>query len=189
MKIKATQAELKECLTNAFKRIVNEGKTNKKDGFNKAFKSANREIERDTYGDGFKAYDKVHKSSKDYSRKGKNRFRFNDELDEAVIDLSSPEDNGYYDDGYEIEAPDIEDIIGGKEYRGERQSVNRNSNEEVVTIRTDIDPIEGEFIDRILDKFEDAEYDIDGGDICFNIGKSRAKKLISYLEQEDVEIK
>ena len=63
MKVKVTQKELNECITNAVKRVLSESKFDKKRGFEKASKSANRDIERDVFGDGFKSYDKAHKKS------------------------------------------------------------------------------------------------------------------------------
>lgn len=91
MKVKISRKELNECIVNAVSRVLSEGKTTKKDGFAKSLKKGNRDVEREYRGDGFKSYDRVHKSQKYYSRKGKNGFNA-DALDEAVIDLIGPED-------------------------------------------------------------------------------------------------
>lgn len=181
MKVKVTKKELKECLTNAVTRALNEAKSFKnKNGFEKATKSANREIERDTFGDGFKSYDKVHKSAKDYSRKGKNKFNKHnyEELDEAIIDFNSPDDENYYDDGYEIEAPEVTDIIGGEEYDDDPQ----------ITIKTDLDKNEHELIQMILGNFDYADRDIVDGSISFTIPKSKRSKFIGFLRDNDINI-
>lgn len=47
----------------------------------KADRKGRRESDREIYGDGFKSMHKVHKTSKNYSRKGKNKFT-NDFSDE-----------------------------------------------------------------------------------------------------------
>ena len=47
----------------------------------KADRKGRRDSDRDIYGDGFKSTHKVHKTSKNYSRKGKNKFT-NDFSDE-----------------------------------------------------------------------------------------------------------
>ena len=186
MKLKVTQKELNECITNAVRRVLSESKFDKRHGFEKATKSANRDIERDFFGDGFKSYDKPHKTKKDYSRKGKNKFngRFYDEnIDESRLDISSPFDDSYYDDGYEVEAPDINSIVGGHEYDESGQT-----DEPTVEIRTVINETEKELINQILNEFEDIDYDIIDGVITLLVPKSMKKSVIVYLKDNDVEI-
>ncbi len=186
MKLKVTQKELNECITNAVRRVLSESKFDKRHGFEKATKSANRDIERDVFGDGFKSYDKPHKTKKDYSRKGKNKFngRFYDEnIDESRLDMSSPFDDNYYDDGYEVEAPDINSIVGGHEYYESEQT-----DEPTVEIRTDINETEKELINQILNEFEDIDYDIIDGVVTLLVPKSMKKSVIVYLKDNDVEI-
>ena len=183
MKLKVTQSELNECISNAFKRVLSEGKTNKKNGFEKGFKSANRDIERDIYGDGFKSYDKPHKTKKDYSRKGKNKFSYDENLDEGVIDFTHPDDE-YYDDGYDTEyIPDINDIEGFQEMDGDDEK-----KEPMLTIKTDIEKVEGDLIGNILEEYPDAEYDVVDGYVSFNIPKRIKKVFKKYLEDNDVTI-
>lgn len=186
MKLKVTQKELNECITNAVRRVLSESKFDKRHGFEKATKSANRDIERDVFGDGFKSYDKPHKTKKDYSRKGKNKFngRFYDEnIDESRVDLSSPFDDNYYDDGYEVDAPDINSIVGGHEYDESGQT-----DEPTVEIRTDINDSERELLKQILNEFEDIDFDIIDGVITLLVPKSMKKSVIIYLKDNDVEI-
>lgn len=45
----------------------------------KAHRKQRRNQDRDLYGDGFKATTRVNKSEKNYSRKGKNKFVYDDE--------------------------------------------------------------------------------------------------------------
>lgn len=89
MKIRLTENELKTIASNVIKKaiidVLNEGKTikkNTKDGYLKASRSANRNIDREFKGDGFKQNTKVHKSPKDYSRKGRNKDSWKNEIDE-----------------------------------------------------------------------------------------------------------
>ena len=82
MKIKISNSELKECITNVMNRIISEGKSDRCKGYEKASKKGNRDAEKEIYGDGFKSYDKVHKSQKDYSRKGKGKWKYDDTLNE-----------------------------------------------------------------------------------------------------------
>ena len=73
MKIKVSKSELNECLSRAITRILSEGKDKKIDmGYLKSNRKGNRDAEREMKGDGFKQNTKVHKSQKEYSRKGKN---------------------------------------------------------------------------------------------------------------------
>lgn len=185
MKVKVTQKELKECITNAVKKVLSESKFDKKRGFEKASKSANRDIERDVFGDGFKSYDKAHKTPKDYSRKGKNKFsmRNYDELDESKLDLSSPFDDNYYDDGYEVDAPDINSVVGGREYSEASEKIDPK-----VEVGTDISEMEKELINNILNEFEDVDYDIIDGVVTFIMPKSIRKTVVHYLKDNDVEI-
>ena len=91
MKIKVTERELKECLSNVMNRILEEGKT-KKNGFEKAFKKGNRDAEREIYGDGFKSSDRVHKNLK----KGQDKWKY--------------DRNGIYEnDSYDMENPEYID--------------------------------------------------------------------------------
>lgn len=183
MKVKVSRAELKECMMKGIKRAINESKRmNYNDGAIKASKKANRDIERETFGDGFKSYNKVHKSEKQYNRKGKNKFDKNNiPLDEGIFDFNSPEDDNYYDDGYEIEAPDINDIVGKEDFKGEEEVT-------LITIKTDIDKNESELISSILDRFEDAEQDVVNGNISFVIPKQERGKFIGFLRDNDVNI-
>lgn len=97
MKVNISENELREITSEAVKRVLREaleeGKTKKRntdDGYLKANKAASREKEREYKGDGFKGYDKVHKSQKDYSRKGKNKNSWMDELDESLKAIGEP---------------------------------------------------------------------------------------------------
>ena len=179
MKIKVSRQELNECLNNVMRRIIEEGKDKKNKGFEKATKKANREMEKDVFGDGFKSYDKVHKSSKEYSRKGKNKknyFEDERELNEDVIDMST---NPVYpnetnkDMGEWGEADNFVDYI---------------------TIKTDIDPIEKELIDKIRNNFSENEVEIDNdtdsGYKTFNVTKSDEliNRFIEFLNDNDVNI-
>lgn len=77
--MKITRQELNECLISAVKRVINESKSKKVDT-SKPFKKANREIEREFKGDGFKSYDRPHKDKKnDYVRKPKHKLNFVDD--------------------------------------------------------------------------------------------------------------
>ena len=125
MKIKMSRRELNECLTNVFNRIINEGKDRRSNDFEKVTKKSNREIEKDNFGDGFKSYDKIHKSSKDYSRKGKNKKNYM---------------NSEYDLNENIVDTDVNPI-----YPNEKNNDMSNWSEgskfvDYVTIKTDIDP-------------------------------------------------
>lgn len=188
MKVKITQKELNECITNAVKRVLSESKFDKRHGFEKATKSANRDIERDVFGDGFKSYDKPHKTKKDYSRKGKNKFngRFYDEnIDESRLDISSPFDDNYYDDGYDTsEIPNINDYTRGVEFGIDSE----NKNEPKVVIKTDIDKVEETLITDILDVFDKAKDDIIDGYVSFVVPESIEEPFIEYLKGNDVTI-
>lgn len=189
MKLKVTQSELNECFNNAIKRIVSEGKDKRhtfgKEAFEKATKRANRDVEREYKGDGFKSYNKVHKSPKDYSRKGKDKFVYSGELDEDRLDISSPFDDGYYDDGYDTsEIPNVSDYTRGVEFGSDLE----NKNEAKVIVRTDIDKVEETLIADILDTFDQAEDDIIDGYVSFIIPQSIVKPFKKYLKANQVEI-
>lgn len=200
MKLKVTQSELNECFHNAIKRVLSEGKDNRKFGFEKASKSANRDIEREFRGNGFKSYDKVHKSPKDYSRKGKDKFMWNGELDEAInttdvdddtfdddsndsieglegfIDLTSPDDD-YIDNE---EQDDV--VYGGESYEEDKKE------EPMVTIKTDIDKVEQDLINDILEEFPESENDVVEGCIAFNVPTRLKKPFVEYLLNNDVNL-
>lgn len=185
MKIKVNKSELNECIVNAINRVLNESKTRKtEDGYLKASRKGNRDAEREMMGDGFKSYNKVHKSQKEYSRKGKNNsWRNYDELDEAVIDFTVPGDEDF-DDGYDMsEIPDISNMTNGKEFQGIEKPA-----ETIVTVITDINKSENDLIGDILDTFEDAEYDVVDGMVAFNLPKSIRGKFVGYLKDNDVEV-
>ena len=189
MKLKVTQSELNECFNNAIKRIVSEGKDKRhtfgKEAFEKATKRANRDVEREYKGDGFKSYNKVHKSPKDYSRKGKDKFVYSGELDEDRLDISSPFDDAYYDDGYDTsEVPNVSDYTRGVEFGSDLE----NKNEAKVIVRTDIDKVEETLIADILDTFDQAEDDIIDGYVSFIIPQSIVKPFKKYLKANQVEI-
>lgn len=189
MKLKVTQSELNECFNNAIKRIVSEGKDKRhtfgKEAFEKATKRANRDVEREYKGDGFKSYSKVHKSPKDYSRKGKDKFVYSGELDEDRLDISSPFDYDFYDDGYDTsEVPNVSDYTRGVEFGSDLE----NKNEDKVIVRTDIDKIEETLIADILDTFDQAEDDIIDGYVSFIIPQSIVKPFKKYLKSNQVEI-
>ena len=177
MKIKVSKHELNECLANAIERLVNESKTHK--GFEKATKKSNREIERDTYGDGFKPYDKVHKTSKDYSRKGKNKWN-NNLLDEDIINISNPYDTelSYYE-----EKP---------RFRNRNSVIDDDNFVNYVTIKTDIDEVETDLLDDIKNNFTDEEVEKDTVDglISFNVtdNKNLITRFIEFLKDNDVNI-
>ena len=188
MKLKVTQQELNESIANAIKRVITEKKSDYKFGFEKATKRANREIERDIKGDGFHSYGKVHKSPKDYSRKGKDKFVWNGEIDEERLDLTSPDDYNIYDDGYDTsEIEDIEDVVGGTIY--DAYSAGDLEKVPTYTFITNIETSEQDLISNILNEFEDADSDVISGDVAFTIEKRRASSLASYLRDCDVEIK
>ena len=179
MKIKVNRQELNECLTNVMKRILEEGKDKRDYGFEKTTKKANREIERDNFGDGFKSFDKVHKTNKDYSRKGKNKknyFRDEYELNEDAIDVDV---NPIYPSEKNIKNANLDDVDSFVDY---------------ITIKTDIDPVETELINDIRNNFSDNEVEIDTdvvtGKKSFNVTKD--KKLIDtfikFLIDNDVTI-
>ena len=185
MKVKVNRNELNECIVNAISRVLSESKTRKtEDGYLKASRKGSRDAERDMMGDGFKSYNKVHKSQKEYSRKGKNNSWKNyDELDEAVVDFTVPGDEEF-DDGYDMsEIPDISSMTGGKEFQGSDVPA-----ETIVTVITDINENERDLINDILDNYEDAEYDVVDGMVAFNLPKSIRSKFVAYLRDNDVEI-
>ena len=85
MKIIANESELRQITENAVKKALTEIIKSKKgkDNFNgyiKANRKASREIEKDYKSDGFKSTNKVHKSIKDYSRKGRNKNSWKNEI-------------------------------------------------------------------------------------------------------------
>ncbi len=185
MKLKVTQQELNESIANAIKRVITEKKSDYKFGFEKATKRANREIERDIKGDGFHSYGKVHKSPKDYSRKGKDKFVYSGEIDEDRLDISSPFDDAYYDDGYDTsEIPNVNDYTSGVEFGADSES----KNEPKVVVKTDIDKVEETLIADILDAFEQAEDDIVDGYVSFVVPQSIVKPFKKYLKTNQVEI-
>ena len=85
MKIKLTRNELNTILENCIKRCLEEEMNEAKRKFDddyemdyvKANRKGNRDAEREIKGPGFKSNTKVHKSMKNYSRKGKNKFSYN----------------------------------------------------------------------------------------------------------------
>ena len=183
MKVKISRKELNECIVNAVSRVLSEGKT-KKDGFAKSMKKGNRDVEREYRGDGFKSYDIVHKTQKDYSRKGKNKFNM-DALDEAAIDFTVPGDEEF-DDGYDMsEIPDIDDVLVGPEvYDYEEKNIP------MITIKTDIDQkTERDLINDILYEFEGAKFDVVDNKVAFDIPSILKKEFISYLRSIDVKIR
>lgn len=181
MKIKVTNRELKECITNVMERIISEGKSKTRDGFDKATKKGNRDGEREVYGDGFKSYDKVHKSQKDYTRKGKGKWKYDEELNEDRLNLSNPYD-------MEIEA----ELIPFKHTKGEYSEVEFND-ENFIRIKTDIDDIETDTINKILFNFEMVKKDNDTIDGCVIFWvpkepKDLKGKFINFLREEHVNI-
>ena len=89
MKINISENELKDITFSAIKKAVSdfiiESKTIKKnseDGYLKANRAGSREAEREINGNGFKQITKVHKSIKDYSRKGRNKDSWKKQIDE-----------------------------------------------------------------------------------------------------------
>lgn len=194
--IRVKKSELAECFNRAIKRLVTEKKMDYRDGFNKASKRANRDMEQDTYGNGFKSYDKPHRSLKDYSRKGKNRFSmdsyeddfdYNDDMvEEGKVDLSLPDDDQYYDDGYDTDSiPDIDDYVNGNEY----VDSNEEDGEPTIEISTDIDRQEQDLINRVMDEFEgDVDFDIIDGTVTFVAPKSMASRVKKFLRSEDVTV-
>ena len=167
MKIKVTNRELKECITNVMERIISEGKSKTRDGFNKATKKGNRDGEREIYGDGFKSYDKVHKSQKDYSRKGKGKWKYDEELNEDRLNFTHPEDMDI--------VPDSKPFIKyNHEYDpSEEHSIN------AVEVKTDIEEVETDLIDTILSNFDLVEKDIVDGYITFVIPDKMKEEFIN----------
>ena len=176
MKIKVTNRELKECITNVMERIISEGKSKTRDGFNKATKKGNRDGEREIYGDGFKSYDKVHKSQKDYSRKGKGKWKYDEELNEDRLNFTRPEDMDI--------VPDSKPFIKyNHEYDpSEEHSIN------AVEVKTDIEEVETDLIDTILSNFDLVEKDIVDGYITFVVPDKMKEEFINFLRNEDVNI-
>lgn len=89
MKTNIKESELRPIVEKAVKRaLLDEAKSFKdKKPWEKDYVKANRKGSRDAdleNDNGFKANTKVHKSPKDYSRKGKNNKPWEEELDEAV---------------------------------------------------------------------------------------------------------
>ena len=176
MKIKVTNRELKECITNVMERIISEGKSKTRDGFNKATKKGNRDGEREIYGDGFKSYDKVHKSQKDYSRKGKGKWKYDEELNEDRLNFTHPEDMDIVSDSKPF-------IKYNHEYDpSEERSID------AVEIKTDIDEVETDLIDTILSNFDLVEKDIVDGYITFVVPDKMKEEFIDFLRSEDVNI-
>ena len=157
-------------------RIISEGKSKTRDGFNKATKKGNRDGEREIYGDGFKSYDKVHKSQKDYSRKGKGKWKYDEELNEDIINFTHPEDMDI--------VPDSKPLIKyNHEYDpSEEHSIN------AVEVKTDIDEVETDLIDTILSNFDLVEKDIVDGYITFVVPDKMKEEFINFLRSEDVNI-
>lgn len=179
MKVKITEQELNECITNAVKRILSEGKDRRSNDFEKVTKKSNREIERDNFGNGFKPYDKIHKSIKDYSRKGKNKKNYM---------------NNEYDLNENIADTNVNPIYPNE--KKNRVSKWSESPEFVdyVTIKTDIDPVETTILDKIRNNFTDVELEIDTdvvtGKKNFNVTKDKKliRRLIDFLKKNDVNI-
>lgn len=96
MKINISENELKkitsEMIEKVLLEVIKEGKTKKfnKDGYLKASRSGSRDAEKEIKGDGFKSNNKVHKSPKDYNRKGKNQNSWKTEIDESVEPIGTP---------------------------------------------------------------------------------------------------
>ena len=175
MKIKVTNRELKECFTNVMERIISEGKSKKHDGFDKASKKGNRDGEREVYGDGFKSYDKVHKSPKDYSRKGKGKWKYDEELNEDRLNLNSPDD-------MDIEG---EDVLAKKRHYVDTYGDDTTPG---VEVKTDINEVETELINNILSNFDLVDTDIVDGYFTFIVPVKMKKEFIDFLRSEDVNI-
>ena len=80
--IKITESQLNDFIQNESGRINESGRKNKKKtqkdfetDYIKANRKGRREEARERYGDGFKPTTRVSKSEKNYSRKGKNKFK------------------------------------------------------------------------------------------------------------------
>lgn len=89
MKIRINENELKNITYKVVKTALNEMlierktiKKNAKDGYLKASRAGNREADKEINGDGFKQITKVHRSPKDYSRKGRNKDSWKKAIDE-----------------------------------------------------------------------------------------------------------
>ena len=72
-KIYITETQFKSLTENKKKAY----KKNSTMDYIKADRKGRRESDKEIYGDGFKSTTKIHKSSKNYSRKGKNKFNNN----------------------------------------------------------------------------------------------------------------
>lgn len=175
MKIKVTNRELKECITNVMERIISEGKSRTRDGFDKATKKGNRDGEREVYGDGFKSYNKVHKSPKDYSRKGKDKWKYDEELNEDRLNLNSPDD-------MDIEG---EDVLSKKRHYVDMYADNTTPG---IEVKTDIEDVETELIEKILSNFEMVDTDNVDGYFTFIVPVKMKKEFIDFLRSEDVNI-
>lgn len=87
MKINISESELRPIVEKVVAKVIMESIDEKKiskDGYLKASRSASRDLEKEFKGDGFKQTDKVHKSPKDYSRKGRGKDDWKKEIDEEV---------------------------------------------------------------------------------------------------------
>lgn len=176
MKIKVTNKELKECITNVMERIISEGKSKtRSNGIDKATKKGNRDVEKEIYGDGFKSYDKVHKSQKDYSRKGKGKWKYDEELNEGKLNLNSPDD-------MDIEG---EDVLASKRHYVDTYADDTTP---AVEVKTDIDEVETELIDTILSKYDMIDTDRVDGYFTFIVPVKMEKEFIDFLRSEDVNI-
>lgn len=176
MKIKVSNRELKECITNVMNRIISEGKSKTRSiGIDKATKKGNRDAEKEIYGDGFKSYDKVHKSQKDYSRKGKGKWKYDEELNEDRLNLNSPED-------VDIEG---EDVLNKQRFYTDYQE---NDTTPGIEVKTDIQDVETELIDKILSNFELVDTDNVDGYFTFIVPVKMEGEFIDFLRSEDVNI-
>lgn len=199
MKVKISAKVLQECIANAIDRVINEKKGGHKHGFEKASKSANRDIEREIYGDGFKSYDKPHKSKKDYKRekfdikKWQDDGKLDENLNEYRFQMASPFDDAAADnrDPYEIIDDEADAVVNGNAYRDVSKLFNFDDEKEAptITLVTNIEEQERDFINKVLEEFEDAELDFINGEVSFIIPRSKAGQLSRFLTNNDVEIK
>jgi hypothetical protein len=164
MKVKVSRQELNECLNRAINRVLSEAnyKSKREDGFNKASKSANRDMEREYRGDGFKCYDRVHDSEKHYNRRKMPKINKNNYMDiEEAIETSNPYDDMPYNPNVEY---GYEDIIRNDD----NQKIYRR-------LSTNLEEGEVEIIKTILQYVNGAKMDIDNNRVVFIVPSKEVK--------------
>lgn len=196
MKLKVTHGELNECITNAVKRFLNEGRTKR---------STKRDENEDS---GLKRPSR--KNDRKYNRWEENE----DGLYESVID-DYKDDYGNYDRDEDDETPEsITDIETFNSILDDESTVDDVDDEEmsysspsyddveeplkkVVAVKTDIQPHEKEWIELITSNFDSAvinKHTLKGEDgrdrtyIGFDIPEGTEDEFVEFLQDNDVEV-